>query len=548
MADYQQNFMNALQGGLQFGQQIKGIQDQRQLNELASQGYGAPREQRTSLLGQLASINPQAAAAQRKQWSADDEMDQEELVNMARFIKSAPPEQQAAAYSSILPKLRERGMQAPEWTPETQQTILQTVDALVNAYGGQDDKASGVQSTYVDNEGNRVAVMRDGTRQILGKNAPATQILEGEGGFYGVNKNTEDLRATPVGLGGSTANPITGTNFGIAETNDYVQSILSKAGNIDPNAPPEQQAEALLPFLIQQESSGDPNAVSPKGARGLTQVMPATGQDPGFGVQPLRDNTPQENVRFGRDYLTAMLRRYPGRVDLALAAYNAGPGVADRFASPTAQAGPQQLRPAPKAQAQSELDRRIEIARGMGATPDQLRNIALGSAAPDAAKQATAAEVKEATARRMKRPQLLNLERGLGNIEEALGDIESLPLLSTGPATGRLISQTPQGQKLDTAVGAIQESLLSLTRVPGIGAQSDLEARIANLKYPQTGNYAQNNQMLLDNLRAIIRDIGDAYRSMEADDDAIIQSRSRQPQRVDDVQADDIDSLLELYP
>lgn len=136
MADYQQNFMNALQGGLQFGQQIKGIQDQRRLNELASQGYGAPREQRTSLLGQLASINPQAAAAQRKQWSADDEMDQEELVNMARFIKSAPPEQQAAAYSSILPKLRERGMQAPEWTPETQQTILQTVDALVNAYGG----------------------------------------------------------------------------------------------------------------------------------------------------------------------------------------------------------------------------------------------------------------------------------------------------------------------------------------------------------------------------------------------------------------------------
>lgn len=546
MADYQQNFLNALQGGMQIGQQIKGIQDQRQLNQLASQAYGTPRDQRQSLLGQLATISPQAAAAQRKQWSADDEMDQEELVNMARFIKAAPPEQQAAAYTSILPKLRERGMQAPDWSPETQQTILQTVDALVSAYGGGQG-GDGLKSLREGADGFYYAIQGDQLVNTGVKVPPRNKILEGEGGYFGVDERT--LRGAPVTLGGASnvANPITGTNFGIKETNDYVQSILSKAGNIDPNATPEQQAEALLPFLIQQESGGDPNAVSPKGARGLTQVMPATGQDPGFGVQPLRDNTPQENVRFGRDYLTAMLRRYPGRVDLALAAYNAGPGVADRFASPTAQAGPQQLRPAPKTQAQSEIDRRIEIARSMGATPDQLRNIALGSAAPDAAKQATAAEVKEATARRMKRPQLLNLERGLGNIEEALADIEALPVISTGPATGRIISQTPQGQKLDTAVGAIQESLLSLTRVPGIGAQSDLEARIANLKYPQTGNYAQNNEMLLNNLRAIVRDIGDAYRSMEADDDAIIQSRSRQPQRVDDVVEPDIDSLLELY-
>lgn len=143
---------------------------------------------------------------------------------------------------------------------------------------------------------------------------------------------------TEGSYGGPTSNPITGTDFGIGETNDYVRKILGKV-QIDPNAPPEQQAEALLPHLIQQESGGDPNAVSPKGAQGLTQVMPATGRDPGFGVSPLRDGSPQENVRFGRDYLTAMLKRYPGRPDLALAAYNAGPGVADRFAGPQASRG-----------------------------------------------------------------------------------------------------------------------------------------------------------------------------------------------------------------
>lgn len=135
---------------------------------------------------------------------------------------------------------------------------------------------------------------------------------------------------TEGNYGGPTSNPITGTDFGIGETNDYVRKILGKV-QLDPNAPVEQQVEAILPHLIQQESAGNPNAVSPKGARGLTQVMPATGRDPGFGVQPLRDESPDENVRFGRDYLTAMMKRYPGRPDLALAAYNAGPGVADRF-------------------------------------------------------------------------------------------------------------------------------------------------------------------------------------------------------------------------
>lgn len=120
-------------------------------------------------------------------------------------------------------------------------------------------------------------------------------------------------------------------DYGPTETDNYVRSILGKAGQIDPNAPPEQQAAQLLPHLIQQESGGNPNAISPKGAFGLTQAMPATARDPGFGVRPMQGNTPEEQVRFGRDYLTAMLKRYPGRPDLALAAYNSGPGNADRL-------------------------------------------------------------------------------------------------------------------------------------------------------------------------------------------------------------------------
>jgi hypothetical protein len=135
--DYQQNFLNALQGGFQFGQQIKQQRDQTALNRLTGQAYTAPREQRADHLAQVATISPQAAQAQQRAWAADDEADQKQLIGMARFIKAAPPEQQQAAYqNAILPRLRARGMDAPDWTPETQGTILKTVDALTQWDGG----------------------------------------------------------------------------------------------------------------------------------------------------------------------------------------------------------------------------------------------------------------------------------------------------------------------------------------------------------------------------------------------------------------------------
>lgn len=86
---------------------------------------------------------------------------------------------------------------------------------------------------------------------------------------------------------------------------------------------------ALLDAVIGQESGGDPNAVSPKGAKGVMQVMDATNTNPGFGIKPAQDDSPEERARVGRDYLTAMVTRYPGDLNKALAAYNAGPGAVD---------------------------------------------------------------------------------------------------------------------------------------------------------------------------------------------------------------------------
>jgi hypothetical protein len=85
----------------------------------------------------------------------------------------------------------------------------------------------------------------------------------------------------------------------------------------------------LVDALINQESGGNNNSVSPKGARGIAQVMPRTASNPGYGVKPLSSGKPEEQRRFASDYLGAMLKKYGGNEKLALAAYNAGPGAVD---------------------------------------------------------------------------------------------------------------------------------------------------------------------------------------------------------------------------
>ena len=89
---------------------------------------------------------------------------------------------------------------------------------------------------------------------------------------------------------------------------------------VDEAARENQLDPALLHAVIAAESGYNPNAVSPKGAVGLMQMMPDTGRR--YGVQNLYD--PTQNVKGGAQYLRDLMDMFNQDVSLAVAAYNAG--------------------------------------------------------------------------------------------------------------------------------------------------------------------------------------------------------------------------------
>jgi soluble lytic murein transglycosylase-like protein len=96
---------------------------------------------------------------------------------------------------------------------------------------------------------------------------------------------------------------------------------------VDRIAQQNQLSASLVHSVIQVESNYDPNAISPKGALGLMQLIPSTARR--FGVSDVFD--PADNIQGGARYLKYLLGLYKGDEALALAAYNAGEGAVSRY-------------------------------------------------------------------------------------------------------------------------------------------------------------------------------------------------------------------------
>ena len=111
------------------------------------------------------------------------------------------------------------------------------------------------------------------------------------------------------------------TTIMTAPTKEEMHLMLAKAGaahNID---------EDLLASVVRAESAGQVRAVSRTGARGLMQLMPGTAS--ALGVED--SFKADQNIAGGTAYLDWLLTRYRDNVELALAAYNAGPGAVDKY-------------------------------------------------------------------------------------------------------------------------------------------------------------------------------------------------------------------------
>ncbi|MBI3769511.1 MAG: lytic transglycosylase domain-containing protein [Deltaproteobacteria bacterium] len=120
-------------------------------------------------------------------------------------------------------------------------------------------------------------------------------------------------RRPSVGASGST-----GSSF-VVDSRAFDPIIAEVAGRY-------QMDRALVKAVIKAESGFQPRAVSPKGARGLMQLMPGTALL--HGVRNIHE--PSQNIEGGVQHLRMLLDRYGGNVPLALAAYNAGENAVDQ--------------------------------------------------------------------------------------------------------------------------------------------------------------------------------------------------------------------------
>jgi soluble lytic murein transglycosylase-like protein len=125
------------------------------------------------------------------------------------------------------------------------------------------------------------------------------------------------------------ASPLVETTPGVAipvesspfdESTPFEQRVIAAATRegLDP---------ALVLAVVEVESRQATDAVSPKGAVGLLQVLPETAAEIGFPDAA----DPARNLKAGCRYLAALLESFGGDVELALAAYNAGPGAVRRW-------------------------------------------------------------------------------------------------------------------------------------------------------------------------------------------------------------------------
>ncbi|MBE9527875.1 MAG: transglycosylase SLT domain-containing protein [Proteobacteria bacterium] len=116
--------------------------------------------------------------------------------------------------------------------------------------------------------------------------------------------------------GGGSNKVISSANASVSY--DTLIYNVSRRYGVDPN---------LVKAVVRAESDYNPSAISRAGARGLMQLMPETARL--MGVKNIHD--PVDNVNGGTRHLSRLIKKFNGKLPMALAAYNAGEGAVKRY-------------------------------------------------------------------------------------------------------------------------------------------------------------------------------------------------------------------------
>lgn len=171
-------------------------------------------------------------------------------------------------------------------------------------------------------------------KTIAGENSSSFQVVmesltkameDNQAGLNMFNFSQEDL--TKLGYGGGQPLDEMFNNLKGEVNSDIKSNNISIDEAVDRAAVKYGVEKKLIMAVIKQESSFNPSAKSSAGAMGLMQLMPGTAQS--LGVTDAYDI--EQNVEGGTKYLKKLLDMYGNSKELALAAYNAGPGAVAKY-------------------------------------------------------------------------------------------------------------------------------------------------------------------------------------------------------------------------
>lgn len=345
---------------------------------------------------------------------------------------------------------------------------------------------------------------------------------------------------------------------------DYSQSRNQLAALEAQNAPQQMAQQNQLNSLKLQGAQQQLSAEQAKVAHSTLMQALDSGNPRQFilqNVQPLASKLQQQGIDLNSmddQSATALVqnlaRKYGGEAGIAPTAKLKTIGDINKPAAgvfqenPTTGALTQVVAPqkpnemSPYESARLDIERRklgtkpadtgplVQIAGPDGNPVWATREEAKGKPAYVAKDKPAAADVKWQREIKSKQPRLLAAERRVERLAQAVESISKNFAFDGGPLDKYALAWTKQGQEVTQAKAALTSELTALTRVPGIGSQSDLETRLASLPFPSSEFAPEVNAKAIAELRAFMADLKDVYGSTAAD-----------------IQSSEVQSLLDKY-